>query len=373
MTTESLPDGVLSTFGCPKAILGLLNSANENPQFGAQVDFLVASWNLAKAVKLSPKIKSSLGSLLEENKKKGVRFDDEQPWNAKVQRLKQMIEGNKRSKAAHSLQSFIDAVDIVGQAYGEEQKQRLTKLSEPVNSCSTKLSLLRVIVAFSKGEHEDAEQTSSLEQPTQHVNAVSSGCKRASEHPIEQRPRKQRLEGADDFAKPLQNDGMRQGHCTSGSGPLPREETYIPNETSPPNQKLLLSELEPEYTQLTYVGEDHIQGTGGTGDTLVKYRWGTRALIDIVKQDWCSFLRGDGEWFSIEMALDSLPFSPLAEIIKQSDTWKMENIESSEKTQCLKVMLHWPPQDPYCYFGCIVPRTLVSQCQQTYHMDFMRM
>ncbi|CAG5190094.1 uncharacterized protein ALTATR162_LOCUS12128 [Alternaria atra] len=360
MTTEALPVADLSTFGSPKTILDLLNSANENPQLGAQVDFLVTCWKLAKAVKLAPKIKSSLGSLLEENKKNGVRFDDDQPWDAKVNRLKQRIQDNKTSKAAPMLKSFIETADIVGWAYGEEQKQRFTKLSEPVNSCNSTLSFLRVIVAFSKGEHDNTEQTSSLEQPTQHPNAVPSGSKRAFEHSIEPRPKKQRLEGTDDFAKPLWDDSMRQGRCTVGSSPLLREEAYVPSETLLSNQEPLHSEL----SKLQYYGEEEIPGTG---DIRVVYRWsGRAALLTLV--DGCH-IGDDKTWYRENIALDLLPFNFLAEIIKQSDRWKKENVKSSEKTKCLQICMYQKPLNAYCFLDCVVPSALVSQCRGIYDMD----
>ncbi|OWY45857.1 hypothetical protein AALT_g12011 [Alternaria alternata] len=356
MTTKLPFAAARELFGSPKAILDFQNRANADPELAAQIDFFIACW------KLSSKHKAPLDSLLNQDKKTKVRFDDNQPWDEKRRRLMSISSQNKQTKSTAQLNAYIAEADIVGKAFGEEKKGFFTKLSEPVRSCSTSLSHLEMLVAFSKGKHDDVEQNSSLEQPTQHPNAVSSGSKRASEHSVQPILKRQRLERTDGFAKPLQDDSMRQGHCTVGSSPLLRQEAYVPNETLPPN----LPPTREELQRLQYFEKFAIPDTT---DTQIVYRWGGRAALSTVTEG-DPFNAEEKEWYWSSIVLDKLPFNFLKEFVKQSNTWKKENSKSSEKTRCVKLCLYKKPDDAYCYLYCIVPNAVVSECQGSHDMDF---
>jgi len=242
-----------------------VNFAKDDPQFCAQIEFFIMYWQLVMPLTKASKTASGANSLLKKDEIRGVRFDDPELWDVKVDNLKRAMKENEKGVGATVIRGYINDSDIVGRAYGEEQKQRFRKLAEPVGQCSTKLRYLKVLLAFSKGEHVHSEQASPLEQPTQHPNAVSLGSKRASEQSIGPGSKKQRFEGTGDFARPLQDDSGRQGHCTAESGPLLLEQTYFPNETSPPNQTPSHDKLR----RLQYISEEAIHGTS---DTRVRYR-----------------------------------------------------------------------------------------------------
>ncbi|KAF1352961.1 hypothetical protein EJ07DRAFT_158963 [Lizonia empirigonia] len=410
MITESPPAAVLETFGSPKAVLNFLNFAIENPRLRAQVDFFLTCWKLTTTVHQSSKITTSLKRLLEEDKK-SVEFDDEQLWDLKLRRLKEKIDNDKRSTAASGLRAYIEEVNTIGRAYGEETKQRFAKLSEPVKSLRTPLSHLKVVVEFIKGEPHHTEQASSLEQPTQHRIAASLGSNRASEQCMGPSNKRGNVVGSIlSVQEALQCNGKRQNggkrpgrkrvclgseqldtrganvsmlpkHAISMPISRPDGELHMP--TSPEQSSGVetpapigphstihspmsgpLAHLSPK---LEYLGQTSCTEPS---DCCLVYSWpaysAVRFLLDEKTPLWT-----DGNIYEGRILLPSLerlPNGSLVESVRRSETWKKQS-QGYKSLVCFKICLPTSPTmstEPMGTIFCTVPR---NEAPEMYEKD----
>ncbi|KAI1521795.1 hypothetical protein PtrSN002B_011848 [Pyrenophora tritici-repentis] len=354
----------------PQDLYKFLENAASNEKDFAIWELLVHTWNTFQSARTRIR-KNTLHNLLHMKAPPSCVFDSSDEWESKLSNLKSHIkalrkEGTRPLKEdATLLETFIEDVDVIGRGFGKKRQLAYSKLLSPQMSYRTHLSRWMTLIAFIKGQSDHGEQSSLLKQYTDHSRAIP-GSKRPGDS-IDPDPKRRRLETAGKSTGPLQrDDSALDGYANTPSEhenqiqvhsltptPLVPDDSFEEScHTNAPNQ------LDPTTLyDLKYVGQEDLCGTG---DTIVKYRWGGVAAITYATGE--PYHVKDGNWFYLNMKLRQLPFKELAEMIMQSNMWESEKLDTSQATSCLALRLPRIPKDPYCCLDCIVPTSLVSRC-----------